>query len=83
MPETTDHREYVYFVDGVKYTTENANVTGQYIMSQIPGFDPAYSLYLEGHEDDADELITASTTISLEHGDKHFYTVPPASFGRA
>ena len=79
--EDHDHHEYSYFVDGVRYTTENSAVTGQYIISHIPNFEPGYSLYLEGHGDQSDELITESTTVDLRDGEKHFYTMPPASFG--
>jgi len=74
---------FTFFVDNKKYETPKNTLTGAEIKAMIPGFDPAYSLYLENKGDDPDELILDSTTISLEKekGPKRFYTVPPANFG--
>jgi hypothetical protein len=76
-----DSKKYHYFVDGTKYETELSNVTGAYIKSLLLNFDPSYSLFLEGQGNDPDELINETNTISLDRGTKHFYTVPPATFG--
>ncbi len=85
MPE--EHQKeakYFYFVDGVKYETDQPTVTGALIKAKIPNFDPSYSLFLEVQGGGPDELITDDTTVSLakEHGPRRFYTVPPAAFGR-
>jgi hypothetical protein len=85
MPEEHHkEHEYVYFVDGVKYETDQETVTGALIKAKIPNFDPTYSLFLEVHGGGPDELITDETKVSLktEHGHRRFYTVPPAAFGR-
>jgi hypothetical protein len=73
--------KYQYFVDGVKYETEQSTVTGAYIIALIPGFEEGYSLYEEGKGNDPDQLITEASTLTLAHGTPHLYTVPPATFG--
>lgn len=80
-----DPTQYTYFVDGTEYDSPHETVTGQYIKSRISGLDPSYALFLETPGPDPDQQINDDTSISLasEHGKapKHFYTVPPASFG--
>jgi len=74
--------KYIYFVDGVKYESDEAHTTGAIIKSKLPEAKRGYALYLEGHGDKPDELINDDTSISFEKGkEKRFYTVPPASFG--
>jgi len=77
--------KYFYFVDGEKFESENEFTTGAIIKSRLPEAKRGYALYLEGHGNDPDTLINDDTSISLEKekGPKRFYTVPPASFGRA
>ncbi len=73
---------YHYFVDGVKYETEDEHTTGAYIKSRLPEAKRNYALYLEGQGKHQDELINDDTSIAFEKGKpKRFYTVPPASFG--
>jgi len=80
-----EHRPkpFFFFVDNVKYETDKSTLTGAEIKAMIPGFDPSYSLFLEGSGDNPDELIKDSTTVDLEKekGPKRLYTVPPANFG--
>jgi len=78
-----DKRQYHYFVDEVKYDTDQPNITGALIKVKLPDSKKGYSLFLEGHGKQQDVLINDDTSISLEGGAKHFYTVPPASFGIA
>ncbi|MFA5833947.1 MAG: hypothetical protein WDA22_10780 [Bacteroidota bacterium] len=80
-PETGN--KIFFFVDNKKYETEKTTLTGGEIKAMISGFDPSYSLFLEGPGDEPDRLINDSETISLEKdkGPKRFYTVPPANFG--
>lgn len=79
--EEKDNRKYHYFVDGEKYEIDEANTTGASIKVKLPEAKRGYALYLEGHGNDPDTLINDETSISLDKGAKHFYTVPPASFG--
>lgn len=73
-----------FFVDNVKYETDQTTLTGAQIKALIPNFDPSYSLFLEGPGDDPDQPISDDTSVSLEKekGPRRFYTVPPATFGR-
>lgn len=75
-----DHK-YIYFVDSDKFESSEANTTGALIKVKLPDSKRGYALYLEGHGNDPDTLINDDTSVSLENGSKHFYTVPPASFG--
>lgn len=82
MAEHTSQRKYHLFIDGTKYETDLATMTGAEIKALIPNFDPQYSLYLEGHGSEPDKLIADNESVSLETGPKRFHTVPPASFGK-
>lgn len=86
MTSEHDHEKMnFFFVDNKKYETTKETLTGAEIKAMIPGFDPNYSLFLEGSGDDPDTLIQDSTSVSFEKekGPKRFYTVPPANFGSA
>lgn len=78
--EDKEHK-YIYFVDSDKFESSDANTTGALIKVKLPDAKRGYALYLEGHGNDPDTLINDDTSVSLEKGSKHFYTVPPASFG--
>jgi hypothetical protein len=81
-----EKKRFHYFVDGTKYESEQENVSGAYIKQRIPNFNQAYALYEEGRGQEKDKLIADETTVNLDEekgGAKKFYTVPPATFGRA
>jgi hypothetical protein len=85
MPEEHRHEDkFFYFVDGVKYETDQETVTGALIKAKIPNFDHSYGLFLETAGGGPDQLITDDTSVSLgkEHGPRRLYTVPPATFGQ-
>lgn len=75
---------YFYFVDNVKYETDQSALTGAQIKAKIPNFDNSYALFLEGHGNEKDILVTDDSSISLEKekGPRRFYLVPPATFGK-
>jgi hypothetical protein len=77
------NKGYFYFVDGVRYETDQSTITGALIKAKIPSFDPSYALVLEGVGNDPDQQITDETVVSLEkdHGPRRLHTVPPAAFG--
>jgi len=80
----SDLKKYQFFVDANKYDTDQVNITGAQIKAMVPGFNPAYQLFLEEHGDNPDRPIADSETISLDpahHGVRKFYSVPPATFG--
>ena len=74
-----------YFVDNEKYESEYSTLTGAQIKAHIPNFDNSYALYLEGPGDEPDQQINDDNSVSLEKekGPRRFYTVPPATFGKA
>lgn len=79
--------DYIYFVDGDKFESEERTITGAVIKSRLPEAKRGYALWEEGHGGAADRLINDDTTVSLEKekgdkGPKRFFTVPPATFGR-
>jgi hypothetical protein len=81
--EKVHKKEYEYFVNNKEYKTEHSALTGAQIKAQIPDFNPAYQLVLEEHGGKADKVIPDSETVDLNvHPRCHFYTVPPATFGR-
>src|SRR6266404_4597338 len=47
MPDGHHEEKFFYFVDGVKYETDQETVTGALIKAKIPNFDPSYGLFLE------------------------------------
>jgi hypothetical protein len=81
MENAKGNRKYLYFVDAIKFEVDDSTITGASIKVKLPEEKRSYALYLEGHGNDPDQLINDDSSISLEQGAKHFYTVPPASFG--
>ncbi len=71
-----------YFVDNVKYNTDETSLTGAQIKAEA-GIDPTYALFLEAKGDDPDEQVGDGEYQSMEKdkGPKRFYSVPPATFG--
>jgi hypothetical protein len=73
-------KHYGYFVDGKHYETTHSSLTGAQIEAAIPNFDSSYQLVLEA---DPDRVIPKTETVNLNvHPELHFYSVPPATFGR-
>lgn len=75
------HPAYHFFVDAKKYETDKANLTGLEIknMAGVPG---NYQLYLEEEGNTPDRAISDSESVILDHDhEKHFFAVPPATFG--
>jgi hypothetical protein len=82
----SNQQKFHFFVDALKYETEKSALTGAEIKAMIPGFNPAYQLFLEGTGSEADRQVVDSETITLSpagEGVRKFYTVPPATFGGA
>ncbi len=77
--EYTD--KYIFFVDNKEIVTEHSSLNGQEIksMARIPG---EYQLFLEEQGDKPDQAISDGDAVDLSKPAKHFYAVPPATFGR-
>jgi hypothetical protein len=78
----SDHpKQYKFFLDAREFETPEAHRTGAQIKAFLPSIPAAYQLYLEEEGDTPDKPIPDSETVSLEGTIKHFYAVPPATFG--
>jgi hypothetical protein len=78
----TEHpKQHKFFLDAQEFETPQAQLTGAQIKAFIPSIPPAYQLYLEEEGDTPDKPISDSETVSLDGKIKHFYAVPPATFG--
>lgn len=78
--EKKDHK-IEFFVDGTKYETEKKHMSGLEIKS-IAGVEGSYQLFLEEKGDTPDRAISDADTVNLVGHTKHFFAVPPATFGR-
>ena len=77
----TEHpKPHHFFVDAKKYETEHKSMTGAEIKAkaEVP---PTYQLFLEEEGDTADRAISDAEGVDLAGRIKHFFAVPPATFG--
>lgn len=74
---------YHFFVNGVKYETDQPKLTGLQIKARVPNWDQSHDLVLEGHGDDPDRIIADDEVVALDgaHGRVRFSSVPKANFG--
>lgn len=84
MTEHSDDKSkkhYEFFLDAKKYETEHQYRSGAEIKHEASA--PAnYQLFLEEEGDTADKAISDGETVDLAGKIKHFYAVPPATFGK-
>lgn len=73
-------KEYHFFLDAKRYETEYRQRTGAQIKQQ-GGVQADYQLYEEEEGDTPDKAISDGDTVDLAGKIKHFYAVPPATFG--
>jgi Multiubiquitin len=78
--ENAAKREYKFFVDAQLHDTEKSAISGLDI-KQIASIPATYQLYLEEEGDTPDKPISDGDTIDLKGREKHFFAVPPATFG--
>jgi hypothetical protein len=80
-PAMTEHpKHYRFFVDAKQYETDKKYVSGAEIKNQA-AVDATYQLFLEEEGDTPDRPISDGETVDLEGREKHFFAVPPATFG--
>lgn len=70
-----------FFVDGKKYETAQTALTGAEIKA-IAGVAANYQLFLEEEGDKPDKSISDGEAVNLTERVKHFFAVPPATFGK-
>ena len=74
------NKKHEFFVDAVRYETDDSSLTGAQIKSQA-SITPTYQLYEEEEGDTPDKAISDGDSVALTGKIKHFYAVPPATFG--
>jgi hypothetical protein len=78
MAEQT--KNHPFFVDGKRYETDKKYLTGVEIKARAQ-VDPTYQLFEEEEGDTPDRAISDSESVDMEGKEKHFFAVPPATFG--
>jgi hypothetical protein len=73
-------KQYRFFVDAKQYETEDKSLTGAAIKAKAD-VPPTYQLFLEEEGDTPDRPISDGEGVNLEGKEKHFFAVPPATFG--
>ena len=76
-----DKEKFSIHIDGKQYHVDKSSMTGSEI-KEVAGKDAQYQVFLEGHGKDPDRHIGDAEGVEIKNG-LHFYTVPPATFGRA
>lgn len=73
-------QKYHFFVDAKQYETEHESLTGADIKKQAD-VPPTYQLFLEEEGEAPDKPISDVEGVNLKGREKHFFAVPPATFG--
>lgn len=75
-----EKKKFHFFVDGQRFETDEASITGAEI-KRIAAIDPTYQVFLEEEGETPDKQISDSEAVDLGGRTKHFFAVPPATFG--
>jgi hypothetical protein len=76
----TEKSPHPFFVDAKRYETAKTALTGAEIKA-IASVAPNYQLFLEEEGDRPDKGIGDGEAVSIHERVKHFFAVPPATFG--
>ncbi|MGB9428378.1 MAG: multiubiquitin domain-containing protein [Gammaproteobacteria bacterium] len=76
----SDKPPFKFFVDAKPYETNETALTGAVIKKQA-GIALQFQLYLEEEGDKPDKAISDGEAVDMRGKDKHFFAVPPATFG--
>lgn len=75
-------KEHHYYLDAQRYETDQHSLSGAVIKKNgNPPIPDQYQLFLEEEGDKPDKPIADSEVVDLTGRIKHFYAVPPATFG--
>jgi hypothetical protein len=75
-----DKKPFKFFVDAKQYETEHESLTGAGIKKEA-SVPAGYQLFLEEEGDMPDRAISDAEGVNLGGREKHFFAVPPATFG--
>lgn len=75
--------KYFYFVDGVKYESDVAEMSVADIKARVPNAEPADKLSIDGHGNEPDRLLNDGDIVNFtkDKGPVRLTLVPSASFG--
>lgn len=73
--------KYHFFVDNNKFDTDQSSMSVADIKT-LASVPPNYGLFLEARGNDPDRQLSDGDVMDLANPPKHFYAVPPATFGR-
>ena len=77
---TEQSKTFKFFVDGRQYEVKTRSINGATIKTTANVPAP-YQLFLEEEGDTPDKPVADSEVLDLEGREKHFFAVPPATFG--
>jgi hypothetical protein len=80
MTDQEKPEEYAFFVDAKEFKSPQWSLTGLDIKTRA-GVTATYQLFLEEEGDTPDRAISDGEGVDLRHRVKHFFAVPPATFG--
>lgn len=77
----SEKKEYKFFVDGKQFTWPESSITGAKI-KEVASVPAGYQLFLEEQGSTPDKPIADGEAVDIAEGkEKHFFAVPPATFG--
>jgi len=80
----SEHQKlFHFFVDAKRFETDKPSLMGAEIKA-IAGTNPSYQLFLEEEGDTPDKPVADDEPVKIKEGEKHtrhFFAVPPATFG--
>jgi hypothetical protein len=79
MPE--HQKQYKFFVDGKQYETDQQSITAAEIKTKA-SVPAEYQLFLDEEGDTPDKPLSDGDSLDLAGKEKHFFAVPPATFGQ-
>jgi hypothetical protein len=82
MANEVEQARYEFFVDAVKYHTDQTALSGAQVKEHA-NVPPTYQLYLEEEGDKPDKAISDGEFVHMNPPIKHFFAVPAATFGRS
>ena len=80
MSEAENKSLHVFYVDAKRHESAKTALTGAEIKA-IANVAPNYQLFLEEEGDKPDKGIGDGEAVGVTERVKHFFAVPPATFG--
>jgi hypothetical protein len=80
VEEQENQKRHEFFVDAQRFESESSSVTGAEIKAKA-SVPATYQLFEEVEGDHPDRAIADSESVNLAGKVRHFFAVPPATFG--